>query len=112
MKEGGDNLASQVVTEIDIEAQNEILAHLTPTFQQYQLGLLTEESVDDRSRFDNDYSLVYRPTGREHFGFLVTKMDIVLQLLLFPRPENPSLEVVYNPRTGDLYHAIKVMWSI
>ena len=66
-KEAADSLASQVVTEVDVKAQNAILEILSPSIAKYDLALLTEESTDDKSRFQKDYFLVYRPNGR-HIG--------------------------------------------
>jgi len=54
-KEAADSLASQVVTEVDVKAQDIILGVLSPTLEKYDLALLTEESVDDKSRFEKDY---------------------------------------------------------
>ena len=53
-KKGADSLASQVVTEVDIKAQDAILRILEPSIKKYDLALLTEESVDDKSRFEKD----------------------------------------------------------
>ena len=41
-KEGADSLASQVVTEVDIKAQEIILKILEDTIQNFDLALLTE----------------------------------------------------------------------
>ena len=54
-KKGGDTLASQVVTEVDRKAQDAILEVLRPSIDQYNLALLTEESEDDGSRFQQEY---------------------------------------------------------
>ncbi|MFK7852270.1 MAG: inositol monophosphatase [Akkermansiaceae bacterium] len=51
-KEGGDSRASQIVTEVDIKCQTAILEVLEPSFQKYDLGLLTEELEDDGSRLE------------------------------------------------------------
>ncbi|MBT5915916.1 MAG: inositol monophosphatase, partial [Opitutae bacterium] len=54
-KDGGDTYASQVVTEVDQKAQDAILRILEPTCCEFDLALLTEESEDDRSRFEKNY---------------------------------------------------------
>ncbi|NQY31784.1 MAG: inositol monophosphatase, partial [Coraliomargarita sp.] len=46
-KEGGDSLASQVLTEVDENAQALILEVLEPSFGKFDLALLTEESADE-----------------------------------------------------------------
>jgi fructose-1,6-bisphosphatase/inositol monophosphatase family enzyme len=53
-KEAGNTLASQVVTEVDLESQTLILEILHDSIDKFQLGLLTEESEDDSSRFNTD----------------------------------------------------------
>ena len=55
-KEGGENIASQVVTEIDLNAEQAILEVLNPTLLEYNIGLLAEESAsEDKSRFNKDF---------------------------------------------------------
>ena len=54
-KSGGHTYASQVVTEVDRKAQDMILNHLHCSCDQYDLALLTEESEDDRSRFEKEF---------------------------------------------------------
>ncbi|MEP3387929.1 MAG: inositol monophosphatase family protein [Reichenbachiella sp.] len=55
LKDGLKNLATQVVTAIDLESQRLILEELKPSLTTYDLGLLTEELPDDGSRLDKDY---------------------------------------------------------
>ncbi|MEL7002146.1 MAG: inositol monophosphatase, partial [Bacteroidota bacterium] len=42
-KQGGDTIASQVLTEVDLKAQQIILSQLQNSIDDYNLGLLTEE---------------------------------------------------------------------
>ena len=51
-KVGGESLASQVLTDIDEQSQQIILDILAPSIERFDLGLLTEERDDDRSRFE------------------------------------------------------------
>ena len=104
-KEGGENLASQVVTEIDHQAQNTILDILNPSLEKYDLGLLAEESNDDGSRFSKDYFWCIDPLdgtlafSRDEDGYSVS--------IALVRADGKSvIGVVYNPRTDVLYHAI------
>ena len=53
-KKGGESLASQVVTAVDLLSEKEILAILNPSFKKYDLALLSEETDDDNSRFEKD----------------------------------------------------------
>ncbi|WP_127716785.1 3'(2'),5'-bisphosphate nucleotidase CysQ [Halobacteriovorax sp. HLS] len=105
-KEGGENIASCVVTEIDLRAQRAILNILTPTLKPFELGLLTEESVDDNSRFSHDYFWCIDPLdgtlcySKGEDGYSVS-------IALISREGSPVIGVVYNPRSNTLYHAIK-----
>lgn len=104
-KLGGENLASQVVTEIDHQAQNAILDILNPSLKKYDLGLLAEESNDDGSRFSKDYFWCIDPLdgtlafSRDEDGYSVS--------IALVRADGKSvIGMVYNPRTDVLYHAI------
>jgi 3'-phosphoadenosine 5'-phosphosulfate (PAPS) 3'-phosphatase len=72
-KEGGENIASSVVTEIDIKAEEIILKILTPTLKEYNLGLLTEV----RKNTSGVSTLLM-----ELWPLVETKTDIVLRLPL------------------------------
>lgn len=105
-KQGGENIASCVVTEIDIKAQEAILNILTPTLKEFDLGLLTEESTDDSSRFEHDYYWCIDPLD----GTLVFSRDedgYSTSIALIAKNGEAIIGVVYNPRAKDLYHAIK-----
>ena len=54
-KAGGDSIASQVVTEVDVKSQKIIVNELRESMAKYDLALLTEESPDDNSRLEKDY---------------------------------------------------------
>ena len=54
-KDSGSSIASQIVTHIDFMSQELILQLIHPTCEKYNIGLLTEESEDDLSRFRKDY---------------------------------------------------------
>ncbi len=43
-KDGGHTLASQVVTEVDLESEQLILSALQDSVAKYELGLRTEET--------------------------------------------------------------------
>ncbi|MAZ49393.1 MAG: inositol monophosphatase [Halobacteriovoraceae bacterium] len=104
-KTGGENLASQVVTEIDIKAQEAILQKLLPTLKEYDLGLLAEESNDDGSRFSKDYFWCIDPLdgtlafSRDEDGYSVS-------IALIKKDGTPIIGVVYDPRSNTLYSAI------
>ena len=54
-KKGGASYASQVVTEVDIACEKAILSHILSTCDQFGLALLSEETEDDGSRFEEDF---------------------------------------------------------
>jgi fructose-1,6-bisphosphatase/inositol monophosphatase family enzyme len=105
-KEGGENLASQVVTEIDHHAEEAILNILTPTLKEYKLGLLTEESTDDNSRFNHDYFWCIDPLDGT-LAFSRNEDGYSTSIALVAKDGTPVIGVVNNPRSGSLYYAIK-----
>ena len=105
-KSGGENIASCVVTEIDLEAEKLIVETLSPSLEKYDLGLLTEESTDDSSRFSHDFFWCIDPLD----GTLCYSKDedgYSTSIALISKSGTPIIGVVYNPRTRELYHAIK-----
>ncbi len=105
-KEGGDSLASQVVTEVDRKCEAAILAMLQPTCKAYDLGLLSEETEDDSSRFEKDFFWCIDPMDgtlafiNQHPGFSVS-------IALLAKDGTPHIGVVYDPSRDITYHAIK-----
>lgn len=104
-KTGGENLASQVVTEIDLQAEKAILTTLKPSLQN--IGLLAEETAaENNSRFDKDYFWCIDPLD----GTLAFSRDedgYSTSIALVSRSGEPMLGVVFNPRHNNLYWAIK-----
>ena len=104
-KEGGDSLASQVVTEVDQQAQDRILEILQPSFETYDLALLTEESADDGSRLKKDYFWCIDPLD----GTLPFTQGIPgygVSIALVRREGEPVIGVIYDPVTQRLFSAI------
>ena len=54
-KPGMSSRASALVTDVDRRAEAMILEELDESFARFDLGLLTEERPDNRSRFDKDH---------------------------------------------------------
>lgn len=106
LKEGGENIASQVVTEIDFHSEKIILEQLTPTLAKYDLGLLTEESTDDCSRFEHDYFWCIDPLDGT-LAFSRNEDGYSTSIALISRDGNPIIGAVYNPRSNTLYSALK-----
>lgn len=105
-KTGGLSLASQVITEVDLKSQEIILKELEPTFQKYDLALLTEESSDDKSRFEKDYFWCIDPLDGT-LPFIEKKEGYSVSIALVSKDGTPQIGVVYNPVNNTLYHAIK-----
>lgn len=105
-KVSGTNYASQVVTKVDRECENSILSQLLPTCKTFDIGLLTEETEDDESRFEKDAFWCIDPLDgtlafiNKHPGFSVS-------IALITKDGTPIIGIVFNPSTETLYHAIK-----
>lgn len=105
-KDGGSTYASQVVTKVDRECERVILSHLIPTCKTFNLGLLSEETEDDKSRFKKDFFWCIDPLDgtlafiNKHSGFSVS-------IALITRDGTPLIGVVFDPSTETLYHAVK-----
>lgn len=118
-KQGGASYASQVVTSVDIASEQVILSHLSPTCEEFGLALLSEETEDDGSRFEQDYFWCIDPMDgtlsfiNKHPGFSVS-------IALVARDGTPVIGVVFDPSTDTLYHAVMgkgaykngVLWEI
>lgn len=105
-KEAADSLASQVVTEVDVKAQDTILEVLSPTLEKYDLALLTEESVDDKSRFEKAYFWCIDPMDGT-LAFTEKTPGYAVSIALVSKSGESQIGVVFDPSTQTLYHAIK-----
>lgn len=98
-------LASQVVTEIDIQAQEIILKALQGSIVAYDLGLLTEESTDDSSRLEKDYFWSIDPMDGT-LAFTEGRSGYAVSISLIRKSGDPIIGVVYIPDLDDCYSAI------
>jgi len=105
-KKGGDTLASQVVTEVDRKAQDAILEVLRPSIDQYNLALLTEESEDDGSRFQQEYFWCIDPLDGT-LAFSEGENGYAVSIGLVARDGSPQIGVVYDPVREVLWQAAK-----
>jgi len=105
-KVGGENLASQVVTEVDLKAEKAILEVLNPTLKAYNLGLLTEETTDDNSRFHHEHFWCIDPIDGT-LSFSRNEDGYSTSIALVSQEGAPLLGVVNNPRSKTLYYALK-----
>jgi len=105
-KKGGDQLASQVVTEVDHLSQALILQVLQPTCATYDLALLTEEAADDKQRLKKDYFWCIDPLDGT-LPFTESIPGYAVSIALVSRSGIPQIGVVYDPVKQMLYSAIK-----
>lgn len=105
-KSGGSSIASQVVTAIDLASEKEILKHLLPSCQRYDIGLLTEEGSDDGSRFEKSCFWCIDPLDGT-LAFTEKRAGYSVSIALVDREGRPMIGVIYDPVSHTLYHAIK-----
>lgn len=105
-KEGGDSLASKVVTAVDFEAQKIILNHLRPAISQFDFGLLTEESDDNLSRLEKDYFFCIDPMDGT-LPFVEGRTGYAVSIAVVSKAGDPILGVVYVPDLTECYTAVK-----
>ena len=105
-KQGGSSLASQVVTAVDLESQRLILDVLGPSMSELNLGLLTEECVDDESRHRCDGFWCVDPLDGT-LPFIDGTAGFSVSIALVSREGLPWIGVVFDPLTGTLYQAVR-----
>lgn len=105
-KEGGSTYESQVVTKVDRECETTILSHLEPTCKNFDIGLLSEETQDDGSRFKKDYFWCIDPMDGT-LAFIKKQPGFSVSIALIAKDGTPVIGVVLDPNTETLYHAIK-----
>ena len=105
-KQTGISPASAIVTEVDINAEKTILEILGPLTKKYDLGVLTEETIDDHSRFEKDYFWCIDPLDGT-LAFTRNEPGYSTSIALVSSKGHPIIGVVYNPVTNDLFSAIK-----
>jgi fructose-1,6-bisphosphatase/inositol monophosphatase family enzyme len=106
IKESEKSIQAQVVTEIDLAADKAISEALASSRDKYNIGLLTEESVDDSSRFECDYFWCVDPLDGTYF-YSSGQDGYATSIALVSKKGEAILGVVNCPRTNDLYYAIK-----
>ena len=105
-KKGGTSYASQVVTVVDKACETTILSHLLPTCEEFDLALLSEETEDDASRFEEDFFWCIDPMDGT-LAFINKQAGFSVSIALIAKDGTPYIGVVFDPSTDTLYHAIK-----
>ena len=104
-KKGGSSYASQVVTKVDLLAQEILLKHLLPTCQKYDLGLLTEESDDNKSRLDHWAFWSIDPLDGT-LPFIEGSEGFAVSVALVQKEGTPLLGAIYHPPTERVYTSL------
>ncbi len=105
-KTTGSTLANQIVTEVDLLSQKTIVSHLLSTLEEYDLGLLAEESTDDGSRFEKDFFWCIDPLDGT-LQFTESREGFSVSIALVSHSGIPYIGVVYDPVNNIMLHAIK-----
>lgn len=104
-KDGGDTLASQVVTSVDLACQNVILSTLHDSIKTFDLGLLTEELTDDGSRFKKAYFWCIDPLDGT-LSFINNQPGYAISIALISQQGKVCIGVVYDPINKHLYSSV------
>lgn len=104
-KNGGESEASQVVTEVDFQSEKLILEQLVPSCKEYDLAILTEETTDDKSRFEKDYSWCIDPLDGT-LPFTERKPGYAVSIALISKSGSPIIGVVHDPVHSTSYSAM------
>lgn len=104
-KAGGDSLAAQVVTEVDLKSEAIIVEALQPSRARYDLALLTEESADDQARLRKDYFWCVDPMDGT-LAFTESVPGYAVSIALVARDGTPLVGVVHDPVTQTQYVAV------
>jgi fructose-1,6-bisphosphatase/inositol monophosphatase family enzyme len=102
---GFESQASDVVTEIDLQAQAMILKILEPTMVRYDLGVLAEEGEQDDSRLHKHAFWTIDPLDGTQC-FIEGKSGYATSIALVSQSGEPILGVVYDPVHENLYEAV------
>ena len=105
-KEGGNTYVSQVVTVVDKECEKAILKHLLPICKTYDIALLSEETEDDKSRFEKEFFWCIDPMDGT-LAFINKQPGFSISIALVAKDGTPQIGVVYDPSRKNLYYAIK-----
>lgn len=105
-KDAGSSAASMVLTEVDLLAQNIILKKLKPVIERYDLGLLTEEEDDNRSRLEKEFFFSVDPMDGTK-SFIDANEGFSVSVSLVSKDGFAVIGVVFDPVNNNCYSAIK-----
>jgi len=102
---GFESRASDVVTEIDIQAQAIILERLKQTIERYDLGVLAEEGEQDDSRLQKHAFWTIDPLDGTQY-FIDGQPGYSTSIALVSRSGEPIVAVVYDSVHDQLFEAV------
>ncbi len=100
---GGDYLASQVVTEVDRQAEAIILAELEPVMEGF--GLLTEETPDDGSRLSAPAFWCIDPLDGT-LAYIRDERGPAVSIALVRQDGTPLVGVIHDVTSGQRAQAV------
>ena len=106
LKVAGTSHASQVVTLVDRACEKEILSHLGPSCEEFDIAILTEETDDDGSRFERDFFWCVDPIDGT-LPFINREPGFSVSIALVAKDGTPYIGAVYDPSKDVMYHAIR-----
>jgi fructose-1,6-bisphosphatase/inositol monophosphatase family enzyme len=105
-KSVGSSEASQIVTKVDRIVERYILKALSASVDKFDLGVLTEEQIDNGSRFEKEYFWCIDPLDGT-LPFTQGKPGYAVSIALVTKAGVSVLGVVYDPVEDNLYSAVK-----
>lgn len=102
----GQSEAASIVTEVDLKSQDLILKNLQNSIKNYDLGVLAEESDNDKSRLEKAFYWAIDPIDGTLF-FSEGKPGFAVSIALISKAGNPYIGVVLDPVKDELFCAVK-----
>ncbi|MDF3129790.1 inositol monophosphatase family protein [Kiritimatiellaeota bacterium B1221] len=105
-KAGAVSRASEVVSQLDRDVEGLILEGLSGSIDDYDLGVLAEESEDSQARFEKSYFWCVDPLDGT-LPFLEGKPGYAVSIALIDREGTPWIGVGVDPRRGDKFRGVR-----
>lgn len=105
-KEEMKSPAAQVLTPVDRDSEQLIVEGLQMSMKKYAIGILSEERVDDGSRFQQDYFWCIDPIDGT-LAFTEQRAGFAVSIALITRSGEVLMGVVYDPMSETSYQAIR-----
>ncbi|MEE2644919.1 MAG: inositol monophosphatase family protein [Myxococcota bacterium] len=103
---GFESPATDILTELDLQAQALILETLRPSIERYEIGLLGEEGVHDKSRLERHAFWAIDPLDGTQ-AFVEGRSGYATSIALVLRDGEPLMGVVYDPVYDALYETVR-----